>query len=203
MFLQFWKCFSSVIHAKISRFNTTHRYIGKRYKKCIPWRFINWYIQNSLFHCEKIEQWDSRLLNQYVVLFKKIPKYLLCSVIWRWCLFHFHVHIHEQNDRYVLYISYSAWLRAERSMDRIPVGARYFEHDQKDPGTYPTSCTKGTGTFPWGKRQVLGADCRRGQEWVELNLYIQSRTSQSVIGRTLFYIHCASLQMEWHAGKFL
>jgi len=46
-------------------------------------------------------------------------------------------------------------LRAGRSGDRIPVGARHFAPLQTGPGAHPASCTMGTGSFPgvksdWG-----------------------------------------------------
>jgi hypothetical protein len=40
------------------------------------------------------------------------------------------------------------WLRAGRSGDRIPVGARFSAHVQTVPGAHPASCTMGTGSFP-------------------------------------------------------
>ena len=43
---------------------------------------------------------------------------------------------------------YSDWLRAGRSGDRIPVGARFFAPVQTGPGAHPASCTMGTGSFP-------------------------------------------------------
>jgi hypothetical protein len=39
-------------------------------------------------------------------------------------------------------------LRAERSGDRIPVGARFSAPVQTGPGAHPTSCKMGTGSFP-------------------------------------------------------
>jgi hypothetical protein len=50
------------------------------------------------------------------------------------------------------------WLRAGRSGDRIPVGARFFAHVQTGPGAHPASCTMGTGSFPGVKRPGRGAD---------------------------------------------
>jgi hypothetical protein len=49
-------------------------------------------------------------------------------------------------------------LRAGRSGDRIPVGARFFAHIQTGPGVHPASWTMGTGSFPGVKRPGRGAD---------------------------------------------
>jgi len=43
---------------------------------------------------------------------------------------------------------YSDWLRAGRSGDRIPVGARFSAPVQTVPGAYPTYCTMRTESFP-------------------------------------------------------
>jgi len=46
---------------------------------------------------------------------------------------------------------YSEWLRAGRSGNRIPVGARFSASVQTGPGAYPASCTMGNRVFPGGK----------------------------------------------------
>jgi hypothetical protein len=53
---------------------------------------------------------------------------------------------------------YSDWLRAGRSGNQIPVGARFFANVQTGPGTHPASCTMGAGSFLGVKRPGRGAD---------------------------------------------
>jgi hypothetical protein len=50
------------------------------------------------------------------------------------------------------------YLRAGRSGDRFPVGARFFAHVQTGPGAHPASCTMGTGFIPGVKRPGRDAD---------------------------------------------
>ena len=84
---------------------------------------------------------------------------------------------------------YSDSLRAGRSADRIPVGARFSVPVQTGPWAYPASCTMGTGSFPGVNRPggwcwpPTPSKCR-GHERVGLYLYSPSAPSWPVIGRT-------------------
>jgi hypothetical protein len=42
---------------------------------------------------------------------------------------------------------YSNWLWVGRSVDRIPVGARFSAPIQTGPAAHPASCKMGTGSF--------------------------------------------------------
>ena len=53
---------------------------------------------------------------------------------------------------------YSDSLRAGRSGDRIPVGARFSAPVQTGLGAHPASNTIGTGSFPGAKRPGHGVD---------------------------------------------
>jgi len=53
--------------------------------------------------------------------------------------------------------TYSDCLRAGRSGDRIPVGARYSAPVQTGPEAHPASCKMGTGSFP-------GVSLRQGRD---------------------------------------
>ena len=59
---------------------------------------------------------------------------------------------------YTRYSTYGTPLRAGRSGDRIPVGARYSAPVQIGPEAHPASYTMGTGSFSGVKRPGRGAD---------------------------------------------
>ena len=82
---------------------------------------------------------------------------------------------------------YSDSLRAGRSEDRIPVGARFFAHVQTGPGAHPTSYTMGTGSFPGVKRPGRGVEHPPSssadvKQRVELHLYSTYGPSWTVLG---------------------
>ena len=82
---------------------------------------------------------------------------------------------------------YSDSLRAGRSGDRIPIGARFFAPFLTGPGAYPASYTMGTGNFSGVKRPGSGAahpppSTAQVKERVELYLYCPSGLSWPVIG---------------------
>ena len=71
---------------------------------------------------------------------------------------------------------YSHSLRAGRSGDRIPVGARFSATVQTGPEAHPASYTLGTGSFPGVKRPGRGVDhpptsSAEVKERVQLYLY--------------------------------
>jgi hypothetical protein len=58
----------------------------------------------------------------------------------------------------IVLLVYSDSLRAGRSGNRIPVGARFSAPAQTGPGAHPTSYTVGTGSFQGVKRSGHGID---------------------------------------------
>jgi len=73
-------------------------------------------------------------------------------------------------------------LRAGRSGNRIPVGARFFAPVRNGPEAHPASDTLGTGSFPRVKRQGRGVDhppppSAEVNERVELYIYSPSGPS--------------------------
>jgi hypothetical protein len=106
---------------------------------------------------------------------------------------------------------YSDSLRAGRSRDRIPAGARFLAPVQTDPGAHPAPFTMGTvflsrglggrgvalTTHPWSSAEV--------KERVQPHVYSPSGPSRSLPGRTLlFYLRWRykDLQKERHIRKY-
>ena len=85
---------------------------------------------------------------------------------------------------------YSDSLRAGRSGDRIPVGARFSSLVQICPGAHPASCTMGSGSLTGVKRSERRVyhpppPSAEVKERVELYLYSPSEPSWPVIGWTV------------------
>ena len=74
-------------------------------------------------------------------------------------------------------------LRAGRSGDRIPVGARFFATVQTGPGAHPASCTMGTESFP-GVNSGRGVTLTPHPILVPLVMKESSYTSTPPMGRT-------------------
>jgi hypothetical protein len=77
-------------------------------------------------------------------------------------------------------------LRAERSGDRIPVGARFSAPIQTSHGAHPASCIMGSGSFPGVKRSGHGINhpppsSAKVTESLELHLYSTSGPSWPVL----------------------
>jgi hypothetical protein len=76
----------------------------------------------------------------------------------------------------------SVGIRAGRSRDRIPVGARFSAPVLTGPGAHPASYTMGTGPFLGIKRPRRSADVK---ERVQLYLNSPSGPSWPVLGWNL------------------
>jgi len=77
---------------------------------------------------------------------------------WRWPFSNLKTTIHNFPARRDNLSRCSDSLRAGRSGDRMPVGARFSSPVQTDTGAHPASCTMGTGSFPGVKRPGRGVD---------------------------------------------
>jgi len=79
-----------------------------------------------------------------------------CSLYFYYYYYYYHYYLLSPLYTWTGYLSrHSYCLRAGRSGDRIPVGARFSAPVQTGPETHPASCTMGTGSFP-------GVRCGRG-----------------------------------------
>ena len=101
----------------------------------------------------------------------------------------------------VFIYSYSDSLRAVRSGDRIPVGARFSSPVQTGPGVHPASYTMGTGSFPGVKRPRRGFDhpppsSAEVEGRVELYTCSPSGPSWPVLWRTLPFTFCRRVVEE-------
>jgi hypothetical protein len=95
---------------------------------------------------------------------------------------------------------YSDLLRAGRSGDRIPVGARFSAPVQTGPGAYPASCAMGTVSFPGVKRPGRGVDhpppsSAKVKGRVELYLYSPSGPSWPVLGSLWAFMACSRVPL--------
>jgi hypothetical protein len=93
---------------------------------------------------------------------------------------------------------YSDWLRAGRSGDQIPVGARFFAPVQTGPGAHPTSCTIVTGSFSGVKWPGRGADHKpllapRSRE-CRGTLLPPLWVFESVTGYLYLYLYCLTVR---------
>jgi hypothetical protein len=103
------------------------------------------------------------------------------------------------------------WLRAGRSGDRIPVGARFFAHLQTGPGAHLDSCTKGTGSFQGSKRPRRGADNPPPPNAEIENEYSYTTTPRLGPGwpvivwpwPLLYYYHRVSTQLQLKISKII
>jgi hypothetical protein len=94
---------------------------------------------------------------------------------------------------------YSDSLRAGRSRDRIPVGARFSSPVQTGSEAHPASYIMGTGSFPGVKRPGYGVghpfpSSAEVKERVELYLYSPTGPSWPVRGTLPLYLLFCSLE---------
>jgi hypothetical protein len=124
-----------------------------------------------------------------------INEVLLCTSTYH--LLHWHEHFNVLSYCAILYgivgrdsVVSIATLRAGRSGDRIPLGARFSAPIQTGPGAYPASCTMGTRSFSGVKQPGRGVDhpppsSAKVNERIEVYLYSPSGSSWPVLGWTL------------------
>ena len=163
------------------------------------WRFISYQAVNTVrletsLTCIWILQivkciWTFTIFIAYRASYRTIQMQtafeLLCRMLythWHWVKFKC---ILVSGSKW--FSRYRDFLRARRSGDRIPVGARFSVRVHNGPEAHPASYTKSIGTSPAVKQPGRGVDypslsSAEAKERVKLYIYSPSETSWTFLG---------------------